>query len=350
MIELDGSKHEGGGQIIRTALALSSLTKKPFKASHIRKNRSKPGLKKQHLKCIEALSTLTDAVVRGNEIKSEELIYYPREYYLNNIEIDMETAGSTTLLLQSLLPFLIFQNKSIKINVKGGTDVPFSIPYNYFSEVIIPNLKRFCDIDSSLIRRGYYPKGNGEIEISIRPKKKERIDINDKGNLLNIKGISHSSRDLCEREVAERQASSAEFLLKSKNIPLNISREYSNTDSTGSGMVLCAVFADDEKGESEKNIRMGGDCLGERDKSSEIVGRDAAHELIDLIHSSAPIDKHLGDNLIPYLGINHGSINVSEITQHTLANIYVCEKFLPVKFSIDRNENIIKAEPIEAQS
>lgn len=347
MIELDGNYGEGGGQIVRTALALSCLTKKPFKVTDIRKGRVPSGLKAQHLKCIEILKELTDAFVENDFLGSESITFAPRKAIIKNINADIGTAGSITLLLQSILPFLIFQKKRVKVKITGGTDVPWSMPYDYFANVIIPQLRRFANIECNLLRRGYYPQGNGEIELSIKPKEFKSMDITAQGELVQIKGIASSSKSLENRDVAERMANASKHILTRLNVPVNISPQYNETSSDGCGITLFAIFS--EKGETTLNPKiLGADIMGEKRKTSEEIGIEAAEKLLKEIESKAPVDEHTADNLIPFMAIAGGKIKVSNISKHTLTNVYVTEKFLDVKFEIENN--VIKVSPAECLS
>src|SRR3989344_3308044 len=170
MIQIDGSYLEGGGQICRTALALSTITQKAFQVENIRKNRPNPGLKNQHLYCVKSLKELCNAVAEGDELGSLTLKYYPKKLTAKNLNIDIETAGSITLLLQALLPPSMFVSKPITITITGGTDTKWSQPFDYFNNVLLPQLQRFAKIEAKLLKRGYYPKGSGKVEIKINPK------------------------------------------------------------------------------------------------------------------------------------------------------------------------------------
>ena len=170
MIELDGSYLEGGGQIVRTALALSTITQKPFEVTDIRKGRPNPGLKNQHLFCIKALEELCNAKTGYAELGSTRLRFIPGKIKPQTISIDIGTAGSITLLLQSLLIPSIFANKKVRLKITGGTDVSWSPQFHYLTQVILPHLRKYADIEPSLLKRGYYPKGNGKVDIKIKPK------------------------------------------------------------------------------------------------------------------------------------------------------------------------------------
>lgn len=351
MIKIDGSYLEGGGQILRTALALSAITKKPFEIDNIRKGRCDSGLKNQHLYCIRALEQLCNAKAEGAEAGSERVIFVPGEIKPKTLDINIETAGSITLLLQSLLLPCFFANGRSKLNIVGGTDVSWSMPVDYFREILLPHIRKYADINFFMARRGYYPKGNGRVEIGIRPafnfddkEQADDLDMTEQGRLMQIKGISHASYDLQKAEVAERQSSSAESALKKLNCAVDIQNEYCKTVSTGSGITLWGIFSKD--GESIDNanpIRIGADSLGEREKRAEEVGKEAADRLINEISYKAPVDEYLADNLIPYIALfgRNSKFRAAKISNHCLTNIYVVEKFLDVKFEIDRQSRII---------
>ena len=362
MIQIDGSYLEGGGQICRTALALSTITQKAFQVENIRKNRPNPGLKNQHLYCVKALKELCSAVAEGDELGSTTLKYYPRKLTAKNLNIDIETAGSITLLLQALLPPAMFVSKPITITIIGGSDGKWSSGFDYFNNILLPQLQRFAKIEAKLLKRGYYPKGNGKIEIKINPKFKlndfpsfnefhnhlkqniNPYNLTEQFHLIQIKGISHASKDLENAKVAERQAETSLKILKQKyNVPIKILSEYQNTLSTGSGITLWAIFSKNKDDIDENNpIRLGADSLGERGKSAENVGEESAKNLINEIESKAPVDRHLADQILPFMAlIGSSKIRVSEITNHCKTNIYTIEQFMGNVFEVDEDTKII---------
>ncbi len=358
MIKLDGTYLEGGGQIIRTALALSVLTRKPFEITGIRKGRPKPGLKNQHLHCVKALQQLCSAKVDGAHLGSESLTFYPDNIQAKNIEIDIGTAGSITLLLQAVLLPCLFANRKFTLKIKGGTDVRWAMPYDFFKEVLVPQIKKYADIQVSLIKRGYYPKGGGEVELKIKPlyktsdfstfeefwgflkKEDKKIMLTEQGSLQQIKGVSHASKNLEQGEVAERQAKAADVSLSQFKAPIHIRTEYNDALCSGSGITVYAICSE----ELEKNpVILGGDALGEKGKMAENIGREAANNLIKQIISDAAVDEHMADNLIPFLGLFGGEIKVADITAHTKTNIYTTEKFLGKIFKVDKANDMISA-------
>ncbi|MBN2142763.1 RNA 3'-terminal phosphate cyclase [Candidatus Woesearchaeota archaeon] len=354
MIQLDGSFGEGGGSILRQALALSILTGKDFNIKNIRSNRPKPGLSAQHLAALNAAVEVSGATVWGDAIGSTEVYFKPGEYKGGTRRFDIGTAGSITLLLQSVLLPAVFSKKKSVFTITGGTDVSWSAPYDYFTNVFLPQLRRFADIDASLLKRGYYPRGGGELKISINSRFARdnadlpKLAIIEKPNLLHIKGSSHASADLEPNRVSERQAESAKLKLKGIGAPVFITTSYANTPSTGSGIVLWAIYGGEEI-DFKNPVIIGSDSLGQPGKRAEHLGIEASEKLMEFISSDAPVDEYLCDQLIPYLAVAGGKIKTNKVTDHTLSNIYVTEKFLDVKFDIKENVVSISA-PIEKNS
>jgi len=350
-LEIDGSEGEGGGQIVRTALALSTVLKKPFRIRNIRQGRQVPGLKHQHMHAIKALETLCGAKTEGAEVGSEELSFEPGELKPQTLSIDIETAGSITLLLQSLLVPTILGGGKFRLRIKGGTDVKWSMPSDYLKELLLPHLKKYAEIDYKLENRGYYPKGQGRIDLKVRGKftpanreESPKITLVEQGQLIHIKGTSHASKELEKAQVADRQTKAAKLSLAKLDCPLNISSEYCQTASTGSGITLWAIFSKDgDEIDFKDPVRLGADSLGERGKRAETVGQEAADRLLKEIRSGAAVDSRLADNLIPFIALFGGSIRVSDITSHTRTNILVCEKFLGKCIEVDEENKVISS-------
>ena len=354
MISIDGSFLEGGGQVVRTALALSSLTQIPVEIHSVRAQRNPPGLKHQHLHCIYALQKLCAAKAKGAELQSESVEYSPSSIDGGTISIDIQTSGSIALVLQAVLLPALFASKKVRLQIKGGTCGLGAMPIEFFIHIIEPQLRRFVNsIETKILKRGYYPKGGGQVEIQIAPKlarkdfetldsffeelknQVEPIDLSKRSHLIQIKGISYASADLESGAVAERQAKAAKHLLSKYNVPVHIAHEYQDTLSTGSGIVVWAIFSHDkEEINSQKPIILGADALGERGAQAEQVGAQAAQKLAKLLDSPATVDTHTQDTIIPFLGLVGGSLRVEEMTLHTQTNIWVTEQFLGKRFSV----------------
>ena len=209
----------------------------------------------------------------------------------------------------------------------------WSPPVDYLNFVTLSLLKKFgYDAELELLKRGYYPKGGGEVLVIIKPSRLEKIELTERGEILNTMGISHAHSDLKKSEVAERQSKSARFLFFNKlKKEVKMKNEYSDTLSYGSGITLWA--------ETENSI-LGADSLGEKGKRAETVGDEAARNLIDALNTNAALDKHMADQIVPYLALAGGSVSVSEITQHTKTNVEIVNKF---GFNLEVKGNIISS-------
>jgi RNA 3'-phosphate cyclase len=356
MISIDGAFCEGGGQIVRNALAFSTITGRAFEITDIRKGRSKPGLKAQHLHAVKALKELCNAEVKGNTEGSMFLSYNPSVIEGKDLNISIGTAGSISLLLQALLPPCLFSDKGMFINLKGGTDVKWAMPFDYFKEVYLPYINMYGSVKAEVIKRGYYPRGGGEVTIEIQPslfknswnnigQQNPPVNLTERGELIKIQGIVNSSSDLEKRSVGHRIAESAFNCLKDKGYKANIDIQYSHTMSSGCGIVLWAQF----KNNSSCPVITGSDKLGERGVTSEEIGKKAAKKLVDRIRCSAPVDEHLADNLILLLAIAGGKIKTEKISNHTMSAIYVAEKFSGKIFNVDFKEKVISVNSKEVK-
>ncbi|MCS7099566.1 MAG: RNA 3'-terminal phosphate cyclase, partial [Sulfolobales archaeon] len=168
MLEIDGSFGEGGGQILRTAVALSAITGTDIRVVNIRARRPEPGLKRQHLTGILAAAEMCNAVVEGAQVGSTEVVFKPGSIRGGEYRFDVGTAGSVTLVLQTLLPIAAFADSPVAIEVSGGTDVPWSPPVDYLRYVVKPHLERLgYAFGVELVRRGHYPRGGGLVRVSV---------------------------------------------------------------------------------------------------------------------------------------------------------------------------------------
>jgi RNA 3'-terminal phosphate cyclase (GTP) len=342
MIILNGEN--GGGQMLRTALAMSTITMKPFKMINIRKNRPNPGLKAQHLSCIKAYEKLFNCKIINNIISETEIEFYPGKLKSKKLDIDIGTAGSITLLLQSLLLPCFLEGTNFKIKVKGGTDVKWSMSLDYFVEVILPQFKRFAEFQFSLNRRGFYPKGNGEIELKILKSTQniiKNINLVNEAKLECIRGVSVASKELNVKNVSERQSLFVKNYFSKFKTTISIESRYNETDSRGNVVSLWAIYSNPKIIDYYNIMKTGSDALGEKNKSSEEVAKEASEKLYNIIKDGFCCDEHLADNLIPLLALIKGQIKIKNITNHITNNIYVCEQFINTKFEI--KDNIIYA-------
>lgn len=330
IVEIDGSYLEAGGQIIRTGAALSTITKNPVKIYNIRAGRKKPGLMTQHLEGLKALGRLCNAEIKGAFLESIKIEFYPKEISQKILEINIPTAGSIGLIFQILKLPACFSEKTIEIKIKGGaTFGKFAPPVLYMKNVLLPILEKMnYKAEINILKHGFYPKGGAEVNIKVFPCKQFRpLGLTERKELKSIKGISVASDSLKNKKVAERQEESARNIIKEVlGIEPEIEIKYDKTICPGSGIVLFANY---------ENTVLGSDGLGELGKPAERVGEEAASQLIKGIKSNACLDRFMADQILPFLALtDSGKISVAEITNHCLTNIWVIEKFVPVKFEV----------------
>ncbi|EDP75240.1 RNA 3'-terminal phosphate cyclase [Hydrogenivirga sp. 128-5-R1-1] len=354
MLELDGSYGEGGGQIVRTALFLSTILKTPVKISNIRAKRKKPGLKRQHLHIVKLLRELASAEVEGDSLGSEELTYIPGELKPGSYRVNFGSAGSISLFLQTILPVSLFVPGKVEVEVTGGTEVPMSPTIDWVRFVYLPHVSgiaEFARLD--VVRRGYYPAGGGCVKLtaegglseepkdlkSVREFLKGRIDLfkNRRGDIKRLHLLSVAEERLRERKVVERQVSGAIEFLKEKGFPEpEVYRQYVKSPSIGTSVTL---WLEDTEG----NL-FGADNLGKKGKPAEVVGEECARKLWEDWSSGATVDRHLADHLVPWIGLTGGSIKVPLFTGHLETNIWVCERFLGEgTFRVSREERVVEA-------
>ncbi|RXA18714.1 RNA 3'-terminal phosphate cyclase [Methanosarcina sp. MSH10X1] len=327
MLEIDGSYGEGGGQMVRTAVALSAVTGKEIKVTNIRKNRPNPGLKQQHLKALETAARICEARISGLFPGSTELSFAPVEIKGGKYDIDIGTAGSITLLLQCIMPALPFAKGEVELTVRGGTDVAWSPTMDYLQHVTLKALERLGYSGSvTLKEHGYYPKGGGKILAFFKPCRLKRFHFLKEEE--EIKGVSHASN--LPTHVPLRQAEAAAARLMEAGYSSRIETQSFEAFSTGSGITLWTGYT-------------GGSALGERGLPAEEVGKHAADEIIPELRSGASVDTHLADQLIPYMALaGSSSYTVRELSLHAATNIWVTEQFLDVKFSIEEKEGLFE--------
>lgn len=328
MIEIDGSYLEGGGQILRTSIALSAITGKPCKIFNIRAKRCKSGLAAQHFRGIKAAALICDATLKGAKLGSSAVEFIPGKIKGGEYKINIGTAGSIFLVLQTLVPPSLHADKKVSFEIIGGTDVKWSPSTTYFQEIFCRFLKKMgVEIESETLRYGFYPKGGGKVKTIIKPcQKLKPIDLVERGRLKRIDIKSIVSKYLEKSKVAERQIEGAKKVFDKFDSEYF---EYVDTFSPGSFLHMHAHY---------DNCILGSTVLGERGKPAEKVGGECALLLKKQIDSNACLDRWMADQIIPYMALaGNSKVSVAEVTKHTKTNIWVTEKFLPVKFKIDRN-------------
>lgn len=330
VVEIDGSILEGGGQILRSAIAFSAVLGEPVTVTKIRANRKTPGLRPQHLHGILAVKKLSNAQVKGTHEGSSRIDFIPQNRQGGEILVDIGTAGAITLVLQAVMIVAPFCEHQVEVRLIGGTNVAWSPPIDYLQIVLLPRLEQMGYLAVlETIKRGYYPRGGGQVNATISPiTRLAPLQVSEVVERPMITGISHCGS--LPRHVAERQAKAASNILVEKDYPVEkIQIEHNeNTFSPGSGISLTAV--------NNGLCILGTDALGRRGLKAEKVGGNAAEALLKELTTNAPVDRFQADMLVPYLAIANGSssISITTLTMHSITNIHIAEQFLNIKFNI----------------
>ncbi len=328
LIEIDGSYGEGGGQIIRTALAFSAILRKPIRVRHIRAGRKNPGLQPQHLKAVEASVRITEGRVEGLKLGSDTVTFIPQNIVPGDYRFEIGTAGSVTLLLQAFLLPLCLSQESSRLRLVGGTHVQWSPPFHYLNEILFPTLNSMgISVKTRLERWGWYPRGGGILHVEAEPIRELRpIVLIERGPLKKIRGISATSH--LPRHVGERQRDYAlRKIEKELKKDAQIQVLY-DVPANGPGSFFFLIA-------ESQGAMAGFSSLGQRGKRAEAVAEEAVDSLKEYIKSDGCIDPHLADQLIPFAALAKGNsvLTTTRITEHLLTNLWVVQNFLDVRIS-----------------
>ena len=312
MIEIDGSYGEGGGQIIRTSLTLSAITQKAVRITDIRANRPNPGLQAQHLTACKAVRNVCRGTLSHAEVGSTELTFEPGPIVGGRYEFDIGTAGSVTLVAQTLIPILLGASKESELKIIGGTHVMKSPGYDYFEQVFLPGARRFgACLESKMVRLGFYPKGGGMIELKINPSK--------------LSGCADWPSDDHARVLIRLCGLPVGIGVREKKIFVQNQIEHVSIYEDEALSVGNAVSA-------WKGLR-GAYSLGEKGKRAEAV----AQEALDALNKEKyDVDMHLADQLLVYGALAQGGTKyaTSSISGHLRTNAYTISRFLDRKIEL----------------
>jgi len=324
LIEIDGSFGEGGGQILRSSLSLSMFTKQPFVIKNIRARRKKPGLMRQHLTGVKAAVEICSGKVKGAEISSLKLEFYPGDVKSGYYNFDIGSAGSTTLVLQTLLPVLMLWDNESEIWLGGGTHNEFSPPLDFLELAFFKQLRKMGpEFEIVLNKRGFFPIGGGKFLIKIKPVSKLKpIDILDRGSNTGKRAFAYSALIPESVGINEMKLVSEKLGWAADNCIADI------VDSPGPGNVVILI----DENENSTEVFTG---FGKRNYSLSRVVKDAMNEYSEYISCNVPVYKHLADQLIiPMALAGHGKFITSEPSMHTLTDIEVVKKFLGININI----------------
>lgn len=338
LIVLDGSQGEGGGQIVRTALTLSCITGRPFRVEHIRAGRASPGLRPQHVTAVHAAAEICAAQTDGVEVGSQTITFAPGGPVVpDQYEWSVGTAGSASLVAQTmLLPLALAAGESM-VQIHGGTHVPYSPSGHYIRDVYGPALLSLgLDLEVFMDAYGWMPQGGGTLSIHLRGGSTvTACDWRSRGRLERILGIAVGCN--LPSHIPQRIANRATNLLTLLDIPLDIRPCRTRSISTGAGIFLAVEYT---------NGRGGVGVLGRRGMPSEVVAEQAVTELLSFHDSGAAVDRHLADQIVVPLALANGfsAFSTETITAHLLTNIAVVRAFIDRPIRVDQESRTVTFE------
>ena len=331
MIEVDGGHGEGGGQLLRMAVALSALTETPVRVVRIRASRPTPGLAAQHVTAINVVAGLCKAEVTDASLGASSIEFRPGKLAAGRFSFDVGTAGSMTLVLQALLPVAAAAPGAVRVRLLGGTDVRWSPPIDYFNRVFLPLLRRLgAHADVEVLRRGYYPRGGGIIEAVIEPTRSwSAFREFGRGEVERVRGIAHVSN--LPEDVPKRMKHAALRRLHGISDVKVEERVYRGEEAVGQGGAL-VLWAEAE------TALVGADSLAERGKPSERIGEEAATSIGAEIESQATLDVHAADQLLVYLACAEGPsrFRARSVSGHLETMMWLVPQFVPCRFAVTR--------------
>lgn len=331
MLEIDSSRGEGGGQMVRTSVALSAVTGITSHLTRIRENRPTNGLSKQHCAAISAVAEMTGSQVEGNFTGSSELVFRPGNEQNNHIELNIGTAGSITLVLQAILLTALNHRETLTVDIRGGTNVLWAPPIDSYQQILFPLMARMgVHANVEIKERGFYPRGGGHVIATHKPISRILpMNLDDRGELISVRGICFT-QNLSDR-ISKEIVRSCKHVMK-PFADAEIEIQTTQGDSRGAGISLVADF---------ENGKLGSNGLTTREYSAEKTGEDAAKDLIQEMQSGASLDIHTADQLLPYMAMadKKSSFKVSNISRHLLSQMDTLETFLNVKFGVERRDD-----------
>lgn len=330
MITLDGSQGEGGGQILRTALALSLVTGKAFRLEQIRAGRQKPGLLRQHLTAVEAATTIGSAEVMGATLGSQTLEFRPRAVTPGNCQFAVGTAGSATLVLQTVLPPLLLASGTSTLTLEGGTHNPFAPPFDYLARCFAPLIQRMGPtLELELRRPGFFPAGGGKFHARIEPVKQlRRLDLPERGVIRQRRARAIISK--LPIEVADRELAAVRSQLGWNETECSV-EVVEHPLGPGNALLLeietehvTAIFT----------------SFGERGASAENVARKVAEAAGSWLESGGPVEEHLADQLLMPLALaGGGTFRTTKPSSHSTTNAAVIQQFLAIGICFERESD-----------
>jgi RNA 3'-terminal phosphate cyclase (ATP) len=343
MIEIDGGQESGSGTIVRDAVSLSVLAGKDLHIKNIRAKRDKPGLRPQHLKAIEASAQICRGRVEGAKVGSKEIKFRPGMVIKGGeLNWDIETAGSAIMLALTVIPLALFAEKPSRYRITGGLFQDYAPSAYHLKHVLLPILRVMrAGLDLKIIQPGYVPQGKGQIQVEALPVKEKLkpLRLVDQGNVTQIKGIALSSL-LEKRKVSNRMAKECQRVLKANGYDprielLNDTKEKPayHRISIQAGAAL-AIWA-----KTDTECLIGSDMAGKLRRTAEFIGKRTAKSLIEDLETGATVDRHLADQIIPFIALADGCSTylIPKMTEHIQARLWLVEEILGAKTQIKGN-------------
>ncbi len=330
MIDIDGSAGEGGGQIVRTSLGLSLVTGKAFSIRRIRAGRKKPGLLRQHLTAVRAAAEVSRAEVDGDELGAGELTFAPGDVRPGEYRFAVGSAGSATLVLQTVLPGLMIAQGPSQLVLEGGTHNPFAPPFDFLQKAFLPILERIGPrVTVTLDRAGFYPAGGGKVSVHIEPQAKLRgVDLLERGRILRRSAqgvVSNLPLHIAMREVdcIRRKMSLADDCIEARQV-----------DSAGPGNVVMVEI-------ESQNVTEVFTGFGQKGLPAEKVAARVVREAKRYLKAGVPVGEHLADQLLVPTALAGGRYRTLGPSSHMTTNVETIKRFLDVRIKIEQIESEI---------
>lgn len=326
MLMIDGNWGEGGGQVLRTSLSLSLCLQRPFRIINIRRQRSKPGLRRQHLVAVEAAAKVSGAEVRGAVLGSTELAFIPGTPRSGDYRFDIGSAGSTTLVLQTILPALMTLPEPSSLLLEGGTHNPMAPPYDFLQQAFLPLLARMgVAIDATLEQAGFYPAGGGRLRVRIEPAEKlKSISLLQRGRVQGIEAVSMLAN--LPEHIAIRELDVLQEALGLETAQTRVSRPLCE----GQGNALFVVV-------HSEHITELFSSFGKRGLPAEIVAARLAQQVSRYLRANVPVGQCLADQLLLPLALaGQGEFLTLAPDPHTTTNIAVIEQFIRISITTEQ--------------
>jgi RNA 3'-terminal phosphate cyclase (ATP) len=321
MITIDGSYGEGGGQILRSSLALSLVTGRPFRIDNIRAGRKKPGLMRQHLTAVNAAAQIGSAAVEGNAIGSKRFSFHPQTIKAGDYCFAVGTAGSCTLVLQTILPALIVADGTSKVILEGGTHNPFAPPFDFLKQSFLGVLNRMGpQVQVDLQKPGFYPAGGGRFKVAVQPAALKPLDLVERG------AIQHTSaRAMVANLPAEIARRELNVVRKKLGWDQNCLQTVEVNESNGPGNILSIAV----ESEQITEVFTG---FGERGVSAENVAKKAVLQVQAYLEADVPVGRYLADQLLILMALaGRGRFRTTTPSRHTITNKDIIRKFLDIQ-------------------